>query len=213
MAEPQVRTVDWYIDRAMIRSGAPSERQLSGRLGLAHNSLTNYRTHRAWPSDQAMIALADLAGIDPDVALMDLNRWRTKSDAARDRYERLATLLEKAGATAAAILLGVGILAGPGRADAEPMANRLTLSAQNCTLSDIPCADPPDRARPGHPRRPGGAPCLIRNRSWNTSRSRPATAPKNAPRGATKPYCKPNWRNNGATTRPRPRGASRPTLG
>lgn len=119
MTEPAVRTVDWYIDRALIRSGAPSDRTLGVELGLSPNSLTNYRTRRAWPSDQAMIRLAELADIDPDIALMDLNAWRAKADDVRDRYTNLARMLEKAGVAVAAAIIAVVGIAAPTETKAE----------------------------------------------------------------------------------------------
>lgn len=138
MTEPSVRTVDWYIDRALIRSGAPSDRVLGERIGLAPNSLTNYRTKRGWPSDHVMIRLADLAGIDPDIALMDLNSWRAKEDTVRERYTRLAKMLEKVGAGfAITVIFIAGVLTAPHADALEQGANRLTPISQNCTLSDI----------------------------------------------------------------------------
>lgn len=119
MTEPAVRTVDWYIDRALIRSGAPSDRTLGVELGLSPNSLTNYRTRRAWPSDQAMIRLAELAGIDPDVALMDLNAWRAKAEDVRDRYTNLARMLEKAGVAVAVAIVAIVGIAFPAETKAE----------------------------------------------------------------------------------------------
>ena len=112
-------TIDWYIDRALDSSGAPSDRELSRRLGLAANSLNNYRMKRAWPSDEAMLRLAELAGADPDVALMDLNAWRAKGDAARDRYSRLARMLEKVGASAAVAIVAIVGIAAPTETKAE----------------------------------------------------------------------------------------------
>lgn len=119
MAETSPRTINWYIDRAMIRSGAPSERVLGEQVGLAPNSLSNYRTGRAFPSDQIMERLAELADADPDMALIDLNIWRAKTDTVRDRYTRLARMLEKASAAVIVAVGIVGLLAAPTGTHAE----------------------------------------------------------------------------------------------
>ena len=95
MAQKPQRTIDWYIDLAMIRTGVQSERALGEKAGLAANSLSNYRTGRAFPSDQIMERLAELACADADFALVDLNIWRAKTDSVRQRYMRLAQILSE----------------------------------------------------------------------------------------------------------------------
>ena len=124
-------TVDWYIDRALDSSGAPSDRELSRRLGLGPTAINNYRIGRAWPSDEAMVKLAELAGVDPDIALLELNSWRAKEEAVRKRYSRLAKVLEKAGAMVAATAIFIGtLLSAPTTEALERDGNRLMPATQ-----------------------------------------------------------------------------------
>jgi transcriptional regulator with XRE-family HTH domain len=91
-------TVDDYLDRAKDAAGINSDRALSQALGVSHGSVSQIRTKRAWPSDELMIRLADLAGMDRGQALLDLNIWRSDG-VARSIYKRLAR------AVAAALLV------------------------------------------------------------------------------------------------------------
>jgi transcriptional regulator with XRE-family HTH domain len=80
--------IDRYIELAHARQAVPSDRQLAKLLNVNPSLLSMYRTRRAWPSDETMVRLAELSGIAPDVALLDLNRWRA-GDRARPIYEKL----------------------------------------------------------------------------------------------------------------------------
>lgn len=71
----------------MERSGAKSERALCGLLGLNSIAITSYR-RGTLPTDETMEKLARIAGIDPQLALLDLNIWRTEGPA-RAAYQAL----------------------------------------------------------------------------------------------------------------------------
>jgi hypothetical protein len=101
-------TLDQYIDLAIKYSRLTSDRDLDRRLGFTGTNVNHWRTKRTWPSDEAMIALAGLAGIDPSTALIDLNIWRSKSEKAKGHYR---ALLEKV--TAAVFIVIVGLSALP----------------------------------------------------------------------------------------------------
>lgn len=75
------RTLQFYVDRAIERSGAKSDRKLSEMLGMAPNTISFYRSGRSLPSPDAIIKLALIAGIDPAIAVTDLNIWNTQGDA------------------------------------------------------------------------------------------------------------------------------------
>src|SRR3990167_10061762 len=104
-------TIDDYMDAARARHGLNSDRQLARQIGLSAPSVNSWRTKRAWPDDETMVRLADLAGIDLERALTDLNHWRA-GPKARPIYERILARL-----TAALIVLGVAI---PSPASAMP---------------------------------------------------------------------------------------------
>lgn len=86
-----MHTVDQYIDAACQRKGF-TDRQLGKYLGKSHATVCHWRTKRSWPSDDTMIALAEVAGMDIDQALLDLNTWRA-TGPARAAYERIASRL------------------------------------------------------------------------------------------------------------------------
>lgn len=96
-----MRHISDYLDAAMARNGIPSDAELSRMLGKKRGSCNTYRMGRAWPSDDTMVRLAGLAGVDPAEALLDLNRWRTVGPARRV-YEEIAAAVAR---TAAVILL------------------------------------------------------------------------------------------------------------
>lgn len=90
-----MHTIDQYCDLAKDRAALASDRQLSRRLGFSTNSVTQWRTKRTWPSDDTMRRLADLAGMDQEQALIDLNIWRSEGPT-RAMYEHIATVLAAA---------------------------------------------------------------------------------------------------------------------
>lgn len=109
-----MKTVDDYCDAARSLHNIKSDRELARTLGLKPTSTNHWRTRRAWPGDAVMIRLADLAGLDPAQALLDLNRWRNDSATVRSVYDRIAHRLA---ATAAAIgIIAITGVAGSGTA-------------------------------------------------------------------------------------------------
>lgn len=101
-----MHTLDEYIDRAVERTGL-TDRQLGIFLGKGRATVSHWRCKRTWPADGTMIALAEVAGMDPEQALIDLNIWRSTGETRRI-YQRLADHL--AGSTAAALCLALAIL-------------------------------------------------------------------------------------------------------
>lgn len=105
-----MRTLTQYLDLARARQGIESDRQLGTAIGLKKGIAHQYRKGAALPSDDAMVALAHLAGIDPEIALLDLNQWRAKG-AARSVYMEMARRLA---GTTVALLVALGLAAGSG---------------------------------------------------------------------------------------------------
>lgn len=110
-----MKTVDDYMDAARSRLALPSDRALSKALGVGFTAPNQWRTRRAWPADDTMVRLAELAGADPAQALLDLNQWRNQSPAVRSVYERIAARIA---ATAASVIIAFGV-AGYGTAKAD----------------------------------------------------------------------------------------------
>lgn len=72
-------TIDAYIDAARERSMIASDRLLALALEQSPSVVSFWRSKRTLPSDENMIQLAELAGLDPEAALVDLAIWRAES--------------------------------------------------------------------------------------------------------------------------------------
>lgn len=110
-------SIDWYLDEARARAAIPSDNALSRRLGFQNQAVNHWRLRRAWPSDDAMMALAELAGVDPAKALLDLNTWRCKSERVRDSYLALIAKISAAGILAYALSTTLPPAANASRTD------------------------------------------------------------------------------------------------
>lgn len=82
------RDLPFYLEKAKENAGIPSDRKLGIALGRSDALINQMRRGRAFPSDDVMIQLATLAGIDPYIALIDLNSWRSEG-AARTAYKEI----------------------------------------------------------------------------------------------------------------------------
>ena len=80
------------MDKARERSGIKSDRRLGEFLGLAAITPSHWRKGRAFPSDDAIMKLSRLAGIDPAVGLMDLNTWRNNGETKEEYVKILQKL-------------------------------------------------------------------------------------------------------------------------
>jgi len=110
------------IDQARARNGLSSDRRLDMLFGFSGSGVNQWRRGKAWPSDEAAVKLAELAGVDPEALVL-----RIHQAAAAERGEQRAAafwraLAEKVSKTAAALLIGclVGWAVTPGPARAAP---------------------------------------------------------------------------------------------
>ena len=87
-----MRSIEEYLDLAKARADIKSDRQLGPAIGQSTQTVTHYRRKNAWPSDDAMLRLADLAGIPREEALLDLACWRSTSHA-RPTWQAIAAKL------------------------------------------------------------------------------------------------------------------------
>lgn len=109
------RNLDWYIETAKIRSGASSDRKICEMLGMAENAVHAWKKKRVLPSDETMMKLAAIAGVDPWTALLDLNMWRSQG-AAQDVYR---SILEKIKASIVIMALLGALSASPASAESK----------------------------------------------------------------------------------------------
>lgn len=98
-----------YLETAKKAQGYKSDAKLADGLGVNKSMITYYRAGRAWPDDETMTTLADLANVKREQALLELSAWRT-SGAARKTYEGLLKALAMAGKITAAALALVFLL-------------------------------------------------------------------------------------------------------
>lgn len=101
--------LDEYLARAKARNGLNSDRELGDRLGISRQGINQYKKHNVFPSNAAMVKLAELAGIDPKIGIIDLQIWRSRNDDADETTIRvLAAIKEKLGAP---MIAAVGLIA------------------------------------------------------------------------------------------------------
>lgn len=86
-----------YLDTARARSQMPSDTKLSIVLGASPTWAHMVRTGKMLPSEEAMLRLADLAGVAPDIALLDLQRIRARDPRVRSVWRNIAQRLAVAG--------------------------------------------------------------------------------------------------------------------
>lgn len=131
------------IDTAKTRN-VMSERQLGQEMGLTSQNMTNWRRGTALPEDDHMIRLAELAGVDPARALMELHiaraerRGQTKAPGVLTAIMRQCAMLSLAGV----LIAGAGIVPAPARADDGGVSYTQSVSGnvsmvimENCPLS------------------------------------------------------------------------------
>ncbi len=96
-----MRDISWYIDKAKEESGAGSDRKICEMLGMAENATHAWRKRNVLPSDDTMMKLAKIARIDPYIALLDLNMWRSDGEAKK----AYASMLKKITAVFVALII------------------------------------------------------------------------------------------------------------
>lgn len=108
-----MRDINFYMEEAKTRAHIKSNRKLSVFLGLSPIAACNWKTKRAYPSDETMIRLAEVSGQSPFIALLELNIWRS-TGKVKESYEKLYKGMSKTIHTLGIVgLLVAGVFAGP----------------------------------------------------------------------------------------------------
>lgn len=88
--------IDELLNRARSKAGLKNDFQLSKKISVSANTIFLYREGVNLPTGRNMLALAQLAGLSPPLALVILNFWKAvrfgeKKDveAWREIYLRL----------------------------------------------------------------------------------------------------------------------------
>ena len=87
-------SIDDYCDMAKKIADIKTDSELARRLGITHAAISGWRTKRIWPSENVMIKLADLAHMNPEIALIHLETWRT-SGRAQELFVSIANKLSE----------------------------------------------------------------------------------------------------------------------
>jgi len=87
-----MKNITDYIDIAFKRSGAKSDRKFCDLMRV-NPTWVNATRKGKLPTDENMLKLAELAGIPPHIALLDLNVWRSKGKT-QAVYKRLIQAVE-----------------------------------------------------------------------------------------------------------------------
>ena len=130
------RTLDDYLDLAKDHAGLTSDRELARRLGKTANPCTQWRTRRSWPADGTMVKIAELAGVDPCQALLDLARWRTDGPA-RAAWTDLAGKAWRAGVLTGAAAFAYLVTSDAALAAVGQVGNSVTGACEHYMLWKI----------------------------------------------------------------------------
>jgi transcriptional regulator with XRE-family HTH domain len=89
-----MRTLNDYLDAACARHGI-SDNRLSQLLGIRRQTLHAWRGDLTQPREDTLLALADLAGIPGDQALIEAAIWRCSKTGQLQARERLLDALSR----------------------------------------------------------------------------------------------------------------------
>ncbi len=94
LKSPDDVTVDWYIDTAREKARIPSDGKLAIGMEMARVNVNHWRQKKSLPSDENMVKLAKLTGVDPRVALIDCKIWSAKDPATADVWRSIKKALK-----------------------------------------------------------------------------------------------------------------------
>lgn len=90
------------LDRVATKIGKTSDYALAKAFGASQQRIANYRHNRSQMDDDGAIVAAEILGEDPGIILAELHADRSKSEAAREQFNRIAKLLRAEGRMASA---------------------------------------------------------------------------------------------------------------
>lgn len=115
--------LDAYLDEAKRRQGITSERALARALGISAPSLIQWRSGIASPRPALMVRIAEMAGMPPELAMMDRLAWQADDAASRDIVARMRAALQSSIAAMVLILCVLQVTAAPDtRAEEAPLS-------------------------------------------------------------------------------------------
>lgn len=94
------------IDAAKKKSGIKSNNGIARAIGITSAAMVRINSGFGLPSDQTMIRLGELAGIDRARALLLLNMWRTEGEAKKTYSD----ILSRLGTASLCFIMAIGFL-------------------------------------------------------------------------------------------------------
>jgi len=105
--------VGTLIDKARARSGITSDNQLAAHFGVNRQAVSKWRTGDAYPDEENIVHMAQMAGDDPVEWLVAIKAIRSEGSAGK----AWASLAKRIGAVTALVLCAIGFSgAMPGKA-------------------------------------------------------------------------------------------------
>ena len=112
----QQRDASWYIEKAKQEQGLNSNNKLAILMRVSSPTVSNWYRGRDLPKPEYMVKIAELAKMDPEIALADLASWHVgPASPAAPFYQRIIEMLEtsksqKVASSIVALGLSVGLL-------------------------------------------------------------------------------------------------------
>lgn len=107
-----MRDINFYLDAAKQKNALTSDLALNRALGFKSSMCHYLRSGKSGISDEKMIELARLGGLDETTALMDLNMWRTSNPIVQKAYANILHRLSHAVVIAVATFTIFSVFAG-----------------------------------------------------------------------------------------------------
>jgi hypothetical protein len=88
-----MRTFQDYVSEAQQKNDIHSLSKLAQMIGISKNSMSVMYKKQTLPGETTILKLAELAGIPPEEALIDLQIWKAKSPEAKSVWEKLRNMV------------------------------------------------------------------------------------------------------------------------
>ena len=130
-------SISQVLDRIRSRHNLKSDYAVSKLLDSSTQLIANWRHGRALPDERRCQKLAELAGLDADVLIAQMNAQRAKDDDSRAIWQRIAERLQMVpqalAAAAFAVLFATSFVA----TDAHAQGAQQTAAAFSANDSSI----------------------------------------------------------------------------
>jgi len=130
-------TLDEMIDAAKSAQRMPSDNALNYLLGFKGSALSMWRCQKALPTADNVVKLAQLAGVDPEQALLERSIWIAEKNKCSDLIPIYKSMMYKLKQVAATFFL-LGLLLPSPQVDTKnvdgPMHNGTKHSIHYATL-------------------------------------------------------------------------------